>query len=332
MLVLSSVCFIVGVSYMVFAFSQGVTLISIISLIPAVSMILYILPVMLTSHPLPKTNLREKYDSKWALVSGGSSGIGKAIAIELANMGLNIVIIAKNNEQLTKTKSELCTMFTKRSFRFISVDLSDSSSDYMTTITQQTSDLDIYLIFNNAGYMQIEDFEITPLSSKLNLIEVNALSVVRITDHFYKQAVSKKHRALFCFTSSATSFIPSPFAPVYSATKAFLASFATSLAIEAKYKNIDVVCVNPGYVHTAIYDSIPNFMLLKVLSWIGQTPEEVGDIVVRTVGRPSIVSMDTGLFSIVSRLADKILSINAICYLITLIVRFLPDMHKKKVN
>jgi len=332
MFVLSSTCFIIGVCYIVFVFSQPLTVISIISLLPAVSLILYILPV-LSSTSLPKANLREKYDSKWALVTGASSGIGKSIAIELAKMEINVVVIAKNNHHLIETKNELCNMFPQRQFRFISVDLSDSNSDYMNKIIEQTNDLDIYIVFNNVGYMQIEAFEITPLNSKLNMIEVNILSSVKITDYFYKKMVEKRHCGVFCFTSSTSGFIPSPFAPVYSATKSFLSSFANSLAIEAKYKNIDVVCVNPGYVHTPIYDSIPNLMLLRMLSVIGQTPDEVADIVIRTLGT-SIVSIDSGFFSIISRLCEKVLSINVICFLITHIVRLLPDMHKvsKKVK
>jgi len=181
------------------------------------------------------------------------------------------------------------------------------------------------LIFNNAGAAIMEAFEKTPLSDQLSLVEVNSLSALCITDHFYKKMVDQKHIGGICFTSSSTSYTPSPLAPVYTASTAFLSLFASSLSIEAKIHGIDVVSIHPGYISTNLFRNVPPRIIIKVLKFFGQTPEQVSQIAIKCLGS-GIVSRDTGIFGVVARLADKFFGTNTMVWIIRLIVSLLPDM------
>lgn len=110
----------------------------------------YWVPKLLISI-LPTQNLRKKYGAEWALVTGSSSGIGKSIAQRLALDGLNVVLVALNEPLLDKTFDELKQTFPDREFVKVGVNL--GAPGYLDKVADATKDLNIQLVFNNAGYM-----------------------------------------------------------------------------------------------------------------------------------------------------------------------------------
>lgn len=75
--------------------------------------------------------MKKKYGATWGLVTGGSSGIGKAIAEKLALQNINVVIVALEDDLLTSTVKELKAKYPKVEFRSVGADLSGSTGDYM---------------------------------------------------------------------------------------------------------------------------------------------------------------------------------------------------------
>jgi short-subunit dehydrogenase len=134
-------------------------------------------------------------------------------------------------------------------------------------------------------------------------MECNALAAIRITHLFYERMVREGRRGCIAFTSSAAWFIPAPYAVMYGASKAMLSSFATSLAIEAKNHNVDVTVVHPSYTHTGLYENQPKLDVLKLLSRIGWTPDDVADVLIASVGR--VIVRDAGLYSIATNLLGR---------------------------
>eukprot|EP00750_Incisomonas_marina_P020101 INCI3724.1.p1 GENE.INCI3724.1~~INCI3724.1.p1 ORF type:complete len:220 (+),score=36.71 INCI3724.1:64-723(+) len=100
-------------------------------------------------------NLKQKYDAQWALVTGSSSGIGKAIAHKLARQGLNIVLAAPGFDKLhPKSVEEFKTTYPHLEFRRADVNLSDDQGTYMEELRRVTDDILVQIVFSNAGYMR----------------------------------------------------------------------------------------------------------------------------------------------------------------------------------
>lgn len=83
-------------------------------------------------------DLKAKYRASWALVTGGSSGIGKAITEKLAGQNINVVIVSLDDDLLKTSVTELKKRFPKVEFRAIGVDLSGSTGDYMKVWCRST--------------------------------------------------------------------------------------------------------------------------------------------------------------------------------------------------
>ena len=144
----------------------------------------------------------------------------------------------------------------------------------MEKISEETKDIDVTVVFNNAGFMVTGFFDKTcatlfptspvaalslararrPLGKSMANVECNAVSAVQITHVFVTRMLAKKQRGCVVFTSSAAACQPCPFSCMYGATKAFVSSFGASLAIEVKTRGIDVTVVHPSPVASRFYD------------------------------------------------------------------------------
>jgi len=99
----------------------------------------------------------------------------------------------------------------------------------MPAIIEATKDIDIPIIFNNAGYIVTGFFDQTSLDSQLANVECNATACVKVTHHFLQKMLAKQLKGCILFTSSVSGYIPNPFAVMYGATKSFVSQFAASL-------------------------------------------------------------------------------------------------------
>merc|ERR1712216_135543 len=153
---------------------------------------------------MPAQNLRKKYGATWALVTGGSTGIGRSLAEALLDQGLNVAIAALDDEALVETTKALRERHgAKREVRAIAVNLGDRSGGYVDVIARAMEDVDVQCVFNNAGFMLTGFFDKQPLE-KLNANhECNATSAMRITHVFVTRMLEKKLRGCVVFTSSA---------------------------------------------------------------------------------------------------------------------------------
>lgn len=160
-------------------------------------------------------NLRAKYgmgENGWAVVTGGSSGIGKAIVEMLAEQGINVVIVAVADETLERTTEELRQRYWLAGVRFIpvGVDLS-SPGHYMDDIRAATDSLSIQLVFSNAGYILTGFFSSMPIKAHLANLQCNATASVEIIWHFVNRMQRDGLRGGVVLTSSPASFMATPF-------------------------------------------------------------------------------------------------------------------------
>lgn len=254
-------------------------------------------------------DLKKKYNAKWALVTGASSGIGKSIAMALADQGLNVVLVALPDPMFDDTFAEIKKKYPKCSFKKVECDLGDSSGSYLKVIEAATARLNIQILFNNAGYIKWGFFVKTSLGSQSANLECNTTSAMKLSHLFVTKMVTKGLPGCVVFTSSAAAAIPSPFSVLYASTKSFLSAFGASLAAEVKSKGIDVCVIHPSPVATRFYDAATvGTAMLDFFAQFAVTADTLPKFIFGAIGRT--VWRDVGMTAIGFRLMTKFLDYN----------------------
>ena len=197
---------------------------------------------------LPVQDLKKKYDAEWALVTGASSGIGRALAARLASQGLSVVLVAIDEPLLDTAHKELSEEYPD--VRFMRVGVNLGAPGYLETIAAATEKIDVQCVFNNAGFIVAGFFHQTPLAKLAANVECNAVACVGITHLFLTRMTEKKLKGCVVFTSSAAAYMPGACAAMYAATKAFVSTFSRSSARELAPRGIRVNAVSPGTIMT----------------------------------------------------------------------------------
>lgn len=179
----------------------------------------------------------------FALVTGASSGIGRAIAIELARRGYSLIVTARRTELLDELAVEVRAKW-RRSVECISADLTSARGRELVVDRVRR---DVEVLVANAGFSTRGSFVDLPLEGELLEIQLNVVSVVELC-HAAAASMRERRSGRILITSSAASFQPLPGLATYSATKAFLTSFAQSLDGELRPHGVTVSCLAPGYV------------------------------------------------------------------------------------
>ena len=243
----------------------------------------YLIPqIFMILRPVP--DLKKRYQTSWALVTGAGTGIGKSIAFKLAKQGLNVVIVSLDDSFLKETVSQLEAAFPKQSFRAVGVNFAPNV-DYMTKIRAATKDINTPIVFCNAGFMVTGFFDQTPIEKLAANIECNAISGVKIAHHFAQQLVSKKEKGCIVFTSSIAAAIPTPFAAMYASTKAFTSQLAACLHIELKPLGIDVCAIHPSPVASNFYSNLTHKVdMIEAAANNAVSPDSITDDILKSVG------------------------------------------------
>lgn len=274
-------------------------------------------------------DMKKKYNASWALVTGAGTGIGKSIAFTLARQGLNVVLVSLPDKFLAETTEELKKEFPKQEFRAVAAKF-DHKTDYMPEIIKQTSDIDVAIVFNNAGYIVTGFFDQTSLDAQLANVECNATACVKVTHHFLKLMLDKKIKGCFVFTSSPSGYIPNPFAVMYGATKAFVSQFAASLAIEVRASGIDVLAVHPSPVASHFFEKAHKLDSLEIAKQSAVTPDAVPKQMLACVGRAHLG--DLGQLAVIVRVVVALVPYDFLTGVFALAAPFMGDYQKHNKN
>jgi len=193
----------------------------------------------------------KKYDG-YALVTGGDTGIGYAIAEQLAMNGYNLVLVARNGDELNKAKDHLSLTYKVEVLVFIK-DLTEPKSATDVFEFVHKKGIHIALLVNNAGYGSWGLFENSDREIDYKMVELMCRSVVELTYLFLPNMIAKGEGGII-IVSSIASRIHFPNFAIYGACKSFESSFGISLNYELQSKNIDVLVVSPAVVKTHFYE------------------------------------------------------------------------------
>ena len=225
-----------------------------------------------------KTELKNE---EWAIVTGASSGIGKAFAEKLAQKGYNLIIIARRENKLNEIK-EILQNKNAVKIEVLSVDLSDRNCFLL--IEENIKNKEISLLVNNAGFGLSGGFLNNPIDNYLKMIDVNCTASLILTK-IIAEKMKKRNKGSIIFIGSILGLIPTPYNSVYSATKAFEDFLASSLWYELKEYNINVLCVNPGTTKTEFHSKAG----LKQNKYF-RLPEQVVETALKNIyKKPSII-------------------------------------------
>lgn len=186
----------------------------------------------------------KSYKGKTVLVTGASSGIGKAFAESLAEKGANLIIVARSGDKLKEQASELEKKYSVQ-VGVIVIDLSESGSAKKIFQQTQTAGLSVDVLINNAGFGKWGDFLEFDLETYSSMLSLNINSLVELCHLYLPEMVKKKDGGIINVGSTA-SFVPVPYAAVYSASKAFVLYFSEALYGEYNDKGVTVMTLCPG--------------------------------------------------------------------------------------
>lgn len=178
-----------------------------------------------------------------AVVTGASSGIGKAITLRLLSLGYRVIGISRS------VKSE---SFESENFYALQADLSNESSTLLTCQALQKES--ISLLINCAGFGKFEPHE--ELSTKIisDMTFLNLTAPMLLTNALLRDL--KQNSGYLININSIEAIRASKFAAVYSATKAGLRAFSDALFEETRKSNLSISNINPDMTQSAFYDTL----------------------------------------------------------------------------
>ncbi len=187
----------------------------------------------------------------YALITGGSNGIGLELAKLFAQDGYNLVIAARDEGELASAKTELSAHGVD--VVTISKDLFNPEAPFELYDEIREKGLRVDVLVNNAGQGMYGLFRDTDIRRELAIIQLNIASLVVLTKQFLPDMISNGEGKILN-TSSVASQSPGPYQSVYHGTKAFVQSFTEALRNEVKDQNITVTALLPGATDTDFFN------------------------------------------------------------------------------
>ncbi len=178
------------------------------------------------------------------LITGASSGIGRALAKVLARHGHDLVLVARDAQRLAQLANEL-QQTSGITAMAIPADLSITTSPQNIFAELHRLGIKISLLVNNAGFDVFGEFFETDLKQELQMIQVNLVSVTQLTK-LVLPGMRQQGYGQILNLGSTGSFVPSPLNAVYSATKAYVLSFSEAISEELQGSGITVTALCPG--------------------------------------------------------------------------------------
>ncbi len=194
----------------------------------------------------------------FAVVTGGSSGIGYELAKQFAQNGFDLLIAAEP-EGLSQAGQDIAALGAQVDTFAVNLAASDGVDQLWDRIQSGGRPVDAIAI--NAGVGVGGDFRETDLAEELNLINLNVTSTVHLAKHVV-QDMAARGSGRILFTASVASIMPAPFEAVYGGSKAFILSFSEALRNELKDTGVTVTALMPGptetnFFHRADMDDTP---------------------------------------------------------------------------
>ena len=186
----------------------------------------------------------KSFKGKTALITGASSGIGKAFAEALARRGAKVILTARSEAGLNAVADALRAAKAP-GVEVIALDLAAPGAGAKLAAAVVAKGLEVDLLVNNAGFGKWGDFLSVEAAVDAEMVQLNITALVDLC-HAFLPAMQARRDGGIINVASTAAFAPLPYAAVYSASKAFVLSFSEALFGECEDKGVHVLALCPG--------------------------------------------------------------------------------------
>ena len=185
----------------------------------------------------------------WALIAGGSDGLGAAFAERIAALGLNLVLVARRRERLEETAAAVRSRHPVE-VRTVALDL--SGAGFLAALERETAGIEVGLLVCNAAAAHTAPFLQADASAYLPILDTNCRAPLLLVHSFGARMAGRRRGGIVVMTSMS-GFQGSPYVTVYAATKAFLLNLAEGAGSELAPFGVDVLACAAGPIRTPNY-------------------------------------------------------------------------------
>ena len=184
----------------------------------------------------------------YALITGASKGIGKAIAYNLAMRGYDLILVARSENLLVEMANELTK---KNNVKVITIALDLSAEKSADTIARRIEEeqIPLQILVNNAGYGLWGRFDTLTLSEQEAMMRINTFTMVKLT-YLMLPYLKKQPESFILNVASTAAYQAVPTLAIYAASKSFVLQFTRGLRYELKNSGVSVSCLSPGPTET----------------------------------------------------------------------------------
>ena len=241
----------------------------------------------------PLAGARFDFGGKVVLVTGGTRGIGEAIAEAFVDAGATVIVTARERAGLDAVRARLAAVEAE------TLDVGDvpAGATLVDTLVARHGRIDV--LVNNAGIGALGAFEATPMATVRELFETNTFGVMAMTQAVLSQLRARRSGVVVNVTSSVT-LARMPLVAAYTASKMAIAGFTASLALELEAFNVRVKLVEPGYGPTTRFTSNGGS---RMAGLIPEPYEPFAQRVFAAVAQPTAVTTERDVAEVVWRAA-----------------------------
>jgi len=193
----------------------------------------------------------ESFEGLTALVTGASSGIGRALALRIAALGARVALVARREGELDKAAGEIAAGGGET--LVLPCDVADGTQVSRCAQRALAHFGGVDLLVNNAGYGHHRSFLEWDLEDMERMMRVNYFGTLYFTKALLPQMVNRR-RGWLVFVASVAGRIAPPEESAYAATKSAVLGLAESLSLEVEDAGVHVLSVCPGVIRTPFFD------------------------------------------------------------------------------
>ena len=207
----------------------------------------------------------------WALITGGSSGMGLEYARQLAEIGCNLLLVSNQEAELQNTAEELKQGRANQVIPHYQNLATETAAEELLAFCQ-AENLLVDILINNAGMFFFEELTSENQAKALTMMRLHTITPTKICILFGEE-MKKRGYGYIINMSSMAAKLPCPGITVYSATKAYLKSFGKSLFFEMRPYGVGVTTVCPAAIATPLYKLKPKYLNFGVKIGLIGTPQ-----------------------------------------------------------